>query len=82
MPNLIVAEYREEESPVAEEWAKKAALLADCLEVREARLVTSYVSIDRTRRISVFEAVDAESVRNAHRSANVSFQEVWAAASG
>jgi hypothetical protein len=80
MPNLIIAEYREDEPLVAQEWAKQAALLADCLEVREARLVASYVSIDGTRRISVFEALDAESVRNAHRSASVRFREVWAAA--
>lgn len=80
MSNLIVAEYREDAPPLAEEWSAKAALLADCLEVREARLVASYVSMDGTRRISVFEALDAESVRNAHRSANVRFEAVWAAA--
>jgi len=37
----------------------------------------TYVSADRSRGLCVFEAPDAESVRIAHRSANVDFDRVW-----
>ncbi|HVW24124.1 MAG TPA: nickel-binding protein [Polyangiaceae bacterium] len=75
----VVAEYRYAEPLTAEQYARDAPRLADCLEVREARLVATYVSRDGTRRISVFDAADAESVRNAHRSANVRFESIWSA---
>jgi hypothetical protein len=35
--------------------------------------------MDRRRRICVFEAPDADSVRVSYRSAGVSFERVWAA---
>jgi hypothetical protein len=75
----VVAEYRYEEPLTVERHERDAPRLADCLEVREARLVRTHVSRDRTRRISVFEAADAESVRNAHRSANIHFESIWPA---
>jgi hypothetical protein len=75
----VIAEYRYEEPLTVEQYARDAPRLADCLEVREAHLVRTHVSRDRTRRISVFDAVDAESVRNAHRSANVRFESIWLA---
>ena len=75
----VVAEYRYEEPLTVEQYARDAPRLADCLEVREAKLVRTHVSRDRTRRISIFEAVDAETVRNAHRSANVRFEAIWPA---
>jgi hypothetical protein len=78
MPTPILAEYRYEEPLAPEEDAIQSAHLAGCLEVREAKLVKTYLSRDRRRRISVFDAVDADTVRYAHRSANVPFESVWA----
>jgi hypothetical protein len=75
----VVAEYRYEEPSTVEQYERDAPRLADCLEVREASLVRTHVSRDRRRRISVFQAADAESVRNAHRSSNVRFEAIWTA---
>ena len=77
--SIVLAEYRYEEPLTVEQYARDAPRLADCLEVREAHLVHTYVSRDRSRRISVFQALDAETVRNAHRSANVRFEAIWPA---
>ena len=43
------------------------------------RFVQSFVSLDRSRRICVFEAADADTVRVAYRLANVVFERVWPA---
>jgi hypothetical protein len=37
------------------------------------------MSLDRRRRVCVFEAADAESVRASYRSAGVKCERVWAA---
>jgi hypothetical protein len=37
------------------------------------------MSLDRKRRICVFEAPDADAVRISYRSAGVKFERVWAA---
>ena len=39
--------------------------------------VHSYVSADRRRRLCVFHAADAETVREAYRSAGVAFDRIW-----
>jgi hypothetical protein len=56
-----------------------AAKLAPCLEGHDVRWVRSYVSTDRKRRICIFEAPDADSVRVSFRSAGVKFERVWPA---
>ena len=50
-----------------------------CLELYGVRFVRSYFSADRLRMICLFEAHDADSVRDAQRMAGVPFERVWAA---
>ncbi len=51
--------------------------LGPCLEQHKIKAMRSYVSDDGSRMLCVFEAPDAESVRIAHRTANVDFDSVW-----
>jgi hypothetical protein len=48
-----------------------------CLEIRNGAWVRSYLSADRKRMICDFEAPDAESVRQAMRSAQIEFDRVF-----
>jgi hypothetical protein len=41
--------------------------------------VRSFVALDRKRRICIFDAPDAEAVRESYRSAGVRFERVWSA---
>lgn len=68
------------EQPIAdEEYARLARRLDPCLDVRNAMWRRSYVSADKRHVTCEFEAPDAESVREAMRSAGVPFDRVWAA---
>jgi hypothetical protein len=78
MPHIIV-EYAFEPPATEEELDRIAAQLDPCLEGRDVRWVTSFISLDRRHRICVFEAADAETVRSSYRSANVAFVRVWPA---
>jgi hypothetical protein len=62
-----------------EQLDRTATKLAPCLEGHDVRWLRSYMSTDRRRRICVFEAADADSVRISFRSAGVTFERVWAA---
>jgi hypothetical protein len=48
-----------------------------CLDVRNVRFLRTFFSIDRKRMICLYEAPDAESVRQAQREAGVPFDEAW-----
>ena len=50
---------------------------APCLRVHGVHHTVSYVTRDGLRMICVFEAPDAESVRDALRSADIPFDRVW-----
>jgi hypothetical protein len=50
-----------------------------CVEVRRGMWRRSSVSLDKLRMICEFEAPDAESVREAFRSAEIAFERVWTA---
>ena len=66
--------------PISEDdFDANASKLEPCLEGRNVRWVRSFMSLDRRRRICIFEAPDAEAVRSAFRSASVKFERVWAA---
>jgi hypothetical protein len=54
-------------------------VLEPCLKANGVAWVESFVAADRKRRICVFDAVDAETVRSAFRSADVEFERVWVA---
>lgn len=62
-----------------EEFDAMATQLEPCLEGRGVRWLRSYMSVDRRRRVCVFEAPDADAVRSSYRSAGVKFERVWAA---
>jgi hypothetical protein len=50
-----------------------------CLEMYGVRYVRSFFSTDRRRMICLYEAPDADSVREAQRKAGVPFERAWAA---
>ena len=50
-----------------------------CLEMYGVRFVRSFISIDRRRMICLYEAPDADSVREAQRKAGVPFERIWTA---
>ena len=76
---LILVEYAFDPPLTDEAWDEMAERMEQCLDQRHATWVTSYLSLDRTRRICVFQAKDAEAVRQAYRSANVKFERAWTA---
>jgi hypothetical protein len=78
MPHVIV-EYAFDPPITEEEFDRMAEQLDPCLEGRDVRWVQSFLSLDRRRRICVFEAPDAEAVREAYRSARIGFERAWAA---
>ena len=78
MPYLIV-EYRYDPPLTDEQLNRESAALAPCLEVRNVRRLRTYLAADRTRGFCEFEAADAESVREAFRSAQIKFKRVWIA---
>jgi hypothetical protein len=75
MPYMLV-EY-DYDPPISME-AKGAdwQRLVPCLQTRGIRHVRSWLSQDRTWGVCEFEAADAESVREAYRSAQVKFARV------
>jgi len=78
MAHMIV-EYVFNPAATEEELDQMAEQLDPCLEGRDVRFVQSFISLDRTRRICIFEAPDAELVREGYRTAGVRFERVWAA---
>ncbi len=76
---LVIVETAFDPPVTEEEFDAIAARTAPCLDEREATWVTSYMSLDRRRRICVFEAKDAESVRQAYRMSSTKFERVWSA---
>jgi hypothetical protein len=53
---------------------------APCLEIHCVRHIVSYVSPDGHRMVCVFEAPDAEAVRQTARQLGYGYDSVWAAA--
>jgi hypothetical protein len=78
MPHMIVETVYDPPAS-EEELDANAAKLDPCLQGHDVRWVRSYMSLDRRRRICVFEAPDADSVRVSYRSAGVKFERVWPA---
>jgi hypothetical protein len=62
-----------------DEMAAQGKRLDECLELRQGAWARSYIAADRRRMICEFEAPDAESVREALRSAGQTFDHVWSA---
>jgi hypothetical protein len=49
-----------------------------CLEIRDVQFLRTFFSADRKRMICLYEAPDAESVRQAQREAGAPFDKAWA----
>lgn len=62
-----------------EAYAKFAKQLDPCLDVRNGTWRRSSLSLDRMRMTCEFEAPDAESVREALRTAGIAYERVWSA---
>jgi FMN phosphatase YigB (HAD superfamily) len=75
----VVMEQIFDEPLSDEDQARFAKRLDECLELRSGAWARSYLASDRTRMVCEFEAPDAESVREALRSAGLRFERVWAA---
>lgn len=54
-------------------------VLAPCLEARDVKWLASHLASDGRRSVCVFEAADAESVREANHTAGLPFDQIWAA---
>lgn len=75
----IIVEY-EFDPPLTDEAMQRAtSALGPCLEVRNVKKVSTVLSADRTRGFCMFEAPDAETVREGFRMAKVPFKAVWPA---
>ena len=75
MPYLLV-EYQYDPPVSLEEKAADGQRLGPCLQQRGIRHLRSWLSQDRTWGVCEYEAADAESVREAYRSAQVKFSRV------
>jgi len=75
----LIVEY-DFNPPLTEEGLQQAAkTLAPCLEVRNIRKLRSVISADGLRGYCEYEAPDAETLREAYRSARFGFRSVWPA---
>jgi hypothetical protein len=78
--SLIIIESSFDPPLTEEQFIEQVAdKVTPCLDERQARWVTSYMATDGRRRVCVFEARDAEAVRQAYRLSGVKFDRVWAA---
>jgi hypothetical protein len=75
----IIVEYSFDEALSDDALSAMSQRLDDCLSFRNGAWVRSSLSGDRKRMICEFEAPDAESVREALRSARQTFDRVWPA---
>jgi Protein of unknown function (DUF4242) len=77
MKKVMLVEYLHDPPITDETIAANGEKLGPCLMARSVNWLHSYYSNDRKRQVCVFEAVDAETVRQAFRSAGVRFERVW-----
>ena len=76
---FLIIEY-EFDPPITEEGLRQMrAQLAPCVGVRNIRGIRTVIAEDGTRGFCELEAPDAETVREAYRSARVPFRSVWSA---
>jgi hypothetical protein len=62
-----------------EEFTAAGKVLMPCLEARDVKWISSHLASDGMHSICVYEALDAEAVREANRTAGVPFERVWQA---
>jgi hypothetical protein len=74
---FLVVEYRFDPPATDALFEEHGHKLEPCLAARHVEWVHSYISADRRRRLCIFHAADAETVREAYRSAGVEFERIW-----
>jgi len=62
-----------------EQFMQAGEALGPCIEARDITHVSSHFAIDGSRSICIYEAADAERVREANRTAGAPFEKVWLA---
>lgn len=75
--NVLVERQFDQDTSMEEIQAIEDAGI-QCLEARNVEFLRTYCSADRQRMICLYNAPDAESVRQAQREARVPFTEIWA----
>lgn len=50
---------------------------AGCLEIRDVKFIRTFFSADKKRMLCLYQAPDAESVRQAQREAKMPFDKIW-----
>ncbi len=78
MPHIIV-EYVFDPPMTEEGFDAMGKALGPCLQSRNVTWKNSYIAQDRRRRVCIYEAVDAQSVREAYKQAGVGFERAWSA---
>lgn len=76
-PNVVVQRSFAEPVWLEEVQAQENAAVW-CLRTHRVRFCRTFLSLDRTRMICLYEAPDSESVRLAQREARMPFDKVWA----
>jgi hypothetical protein len=77
MAEVVLVEQVFDPPLTDEEHDRMARRVDSCLQLRHGRWMRSYLSADCKRMICEFEAPDAQSIRDAFRSAGVAFEKVW-----
>ncbi len=76
---IVVVERSFGEPVQSDEIQAMKARNAGCVEAYGVRFVRGFFSADRRRMICLYEAQDAESVREVQRRAGLPFERVWTA---
>lgn len=76
---LVVVERSFEQPVTFESLQELEARFSWCLEQKQVTALGSYVSGDGRRMICIYQARDAESVREVNRTSGVPFDRVWTA---
>jgi hypothetical protein len=79
MAEVVVVEQVFDPPLTDEEHGRIGKRIDACAEMRNVRWMRSYLSADRKRLVCEFESPDAQSVRDAYRTAGVAFERVWGA---
>jgi hypothetical protein len=75
----VMVEQTFDEPFTDERYAAFAKKIDPCIEIRKGAWRRSSLAIDRRRMVCEFEAPDAESVREAFRTAGIPFERIWTA---
>jgi hypothetical protein len=66
--------------PISEaQFMSAGEALAPCIQERDIKHLASHFALDGSRSVCMFEAADAERVREANRTAGAPFERVWPA---